>query len=110
MLCDLLLFIDSMVIFNSNKPIYIDLHKSIIKYFHFLAKKSEQKLELADIKNGFTFKEVCNNWFGYALEGNKGSSLDIEFGKFLYNFGHYHDYRKVIELMVNYGIIKKFVI
>ena len=85
LVCDIPLFIDPMLIFNSNKPVYRDLHKSIIKYFHFLAKKSEQKLELADIKNWFTFKEVCNNWFGYALEGNKGSALDIEFGKFLYN-------------------------
>lgn len=85
LVCDIPLFIDPMLIFNSNKPVYRDLHKDIIKYFHFLAKKSEKTLELADIKTWFTFNEVCNNWFGYALEGNKGSALDIEFGKFLYN-------------------------
>ena len=39
LVCDIPLFIDPMLIFNSNKAIYIDLHKNIIKYFHFLAKK-----------------------------------------------------------------------
>lgn len=84
LVCDLPLFIDPMLIFNSTKREYQELHKSIIKYFYFLAKKSEQSLGKADIKTWYTFKEVCNNWFGYALEGNKGSALDIEFGEFLY--------------------------
>lgn len=84
LVCDLPLFIDPMLIFNSEKPDYKILHENIIKYFHFLAKKSEQKLEKGDIKLWYTFNEVCNNWFGYALEGNKGSALDIEFGYFLY--------------------------
>ena len=84
LVCDIPLFIDPMLIFNSEKEEYQELHKNIIKYFHFLAKKSEQKLEKSDIKTWYTFNEVCNNWFGYALEGNKGSALDIEFGTFLY--------------------------
>lgn len=84
LICDIPLFVDPMLIFNSEKSDYKILHKSIIKYFHFLAKKSEQKLEKGDIKLWYTFNEVCNNWFGYALEGNKGSALDIEFGYFLY--------------------------
>lgn len=84
LICDIPLFVDPMLIFNSEKADYKILHKSIIKYFHFLAKKSEQKLEKGDIKLWYTFNEVCNNWFGYALEGNKGSALDIEFGYFLY--------------------------
>ena len=84
LVCDLPLFIDPMLIFNSEKDEYKELHKNIIKYFHFLAKKAEQKLEKADIKTWYTFNEVCNNWFGYALEGNKGSALDIKFGNFLY--------------------------
>ena len=85
LICDIPLFIDPMLIFNSDKPIYKSLHNSIIKYFHFLARKSEQKLDISEIKTWYTFNEVCNNWFGYSLEGNKGSALDIEFGKFLYN-------------------------
>jgi hypothetical protein len=85
LVCDIPLFIDPMLIFNSEKPQYKILHNNIIKYFHFLAKKSEEKLNISDIKTWYTFNEVCNNWFGYALEGNKGSALDIEFGKFLYN-------------------------
>lgn len=84
LVCDIPLFIDPMLIFNSAKEEYKELHNSIIKYFHFLAKKSEQKLDKTDIKTWYTFNEVCNNWFGYALDGNKGSALDIEFGTFLY--------------------------
>lgn len=84
LVCDIPLFIDPMLIFNSEKEKYKELHNNIIKYFHFLAKKAEQKLEIADIKTWYTFNEVCNNWFGYSLDGNKGSALDIEFGKFLY--------------------------
>lgn len=84
LVCDIPLFIDPMLIFNSEKEEYKELHKNIIKYFHFLAVKAEQKLDKSDIKTWYTFNEVCNNWFGYALEGNKGSALDIEFGTFLY--------------------------
>ena len=57
-----------MLIFNSGKDEYKELHKNIIKYFHFLAKKSEQKLEKSDIKTWYTFNEVCNNWFGIHAE------------------------------------------
>lgn len=85
LVCDIPLFIDPMLIFNSDKEEYQILHKNIIEYFHFLAKKSDKELDLADIKLWFTFNEVCNNWLGYSLEGNKGSALDIEFGKFLYS-------------------------
>ena len=38
LVCDLPLFIDPMLIFNSEKPDYRVLHENIIKYFHFLAK------------------------------------------------------------------------
>lgn len=50
LVCDLPLFIDPMLIFNSNKLIYKNLHKSIIKYFHFLAKKIRAKISVSRYK------------------------------------------------------------
>ena len=85
LVCDIPLFIDPMLIFNSEKVEYKKLHKDIIKYFHFLAKKSEKNLSFAEIKLWYTFNEIPNNWFGYSLSGNKGNACDVEFGKFLYN-------------------------
>lgn len=84
LVCDIPLFIDPLLIFNSNKPEYKKLHQNIIKYFHFLAIKAQTKLSESEIKTWFTFKEVCNNWLGYSLEGNKGSALNMEFAKILY--------------------------
>ena len=36
LVCDVPLFVDPMLIFNSNKPEYKALHEEIIKFFHFL--------------------------------------------------------------------------
>ena len=85
LVCDIPLFIDPMLIFNSEKPEYIDLHQSIIKYFHFLYKKSKQGLSAKEIDAWFNFSEVPNNWLGYSLKGNKGIALGHKFAKFLYN-------------------------
>lgn len=84
LVCDIPLFVDPLLIFNSPKKEYKKLHEGIIKYFHFLAKKAQNELSDAEIKTWFTFKEVCNNWLGYSLEGNKGSALNMEFAKILY--------------------------
>ncbi|MFA7156989.1 MAG: hypothetical protein WC123_04775 [Bacilli bacterium] len=84
LVCDIPLFIDPLLIFNSNNTEYKELHKSIIKYFHFLATKANNNLTQAEIKTWFTFKEVCNNWLGYSLEGNKGSALNMKFANILY--------------------------
>lgn len=40
LICDLPLFIDPMLIFNSEKKEYKELHEEIIRYFHFLGKKA----------------------------------------------------------------------
>lgn len=80
---DIPMFIDPILIFNSSDEKYKELHQKIIKYMYFLAKKSKDKLSEKEIKTWFVFNEVCNNWFGYSLNGNKGSALDIEFGKLL---------------------------
>lgn len=38
--CDIPLFIDPMLIFNSEKEEYKKLHEEIIRYFHFLYQKA----------------------------------------------------------------------
>ena len=84
LVCDIPLFIDPMLIFNSDKPEYIKLHKNIIKYFHFLFKKAQQGLSDKEIDAWFNFSEVPNNWLGFSLDGNKGLALGHKFAQFLY--------------------------
>ena len=85
LVCDLPLFIDPMLIFNSEKTEYQKLHKGIIRYFHFLYGKASQGLSSSEIDAWFNFSEVPNNWLGYSLDGNKGLALGKKFARFLYN-------------------------
>ncbi len=85
LVCDIPLFVDPMLIFNSEKTEYKTLHENIIKYFHFLAKKALKPLGKAEIEAWFCFHEVHQNWLGYSLSGNKGSALAKGFGNFLYS-------------------------
>ena len=82
--CDLPLFIDPMLIFNSEKKEYKKLHEKIIKYFHFLYKKAQEGLSPKELGAWFEFNEVPNNWLGYAMAGNKGAALGKQYAKFLY--------------------------
>ncbi len=84
LVCDIPLFIDPMLIFNSEKNVYKELHNQIIRYFHFLYMKAEQGLSKKEINAWFNFSEVPNNWLGYALVGNKGLALGHKYAKFLY--------------------------
>ena len=84
LVADMPMFIDPILIFNSNKKEYKQLHEDIIKYMYFLSKKAKNKLNDKEIKTWFTFKEVCNNWLGFSMSGNKGQALDVGFGKILY--------------------------
>ena len=83
LVCDLPLFIDPMLIFNSKKTIYKKLHNYLIKYFAFLTKKSEEGVGRDEIKSYFTFSEIKNNWFGYSKKGNGGKGLGGDFAIFL---------------------------
>ena len=85
LICDMPLFIDPMLIFNSDNPEYTNLHESIIRYFHFLATKASCGLQNNEIKAWFKFSEVKNNWLGYSLSGNGGSALGDDYAKFLYD-------------------------
>lgn len=84
LVCDFPLFVDPMLIFNSEKEVYKELHNQIIRYFHFLYKKAEQGLTPKEINAWFNFSEVPNNWLGYSLVGNKGVALGPQYAKFLY--------------------------
>lgn len=84
LVCDVPLFIDPMLIFNSEKDIYRELHNSIIRYFHFLYTKATQGLTSKEIDAWFNFSEVPNNWLGYSLFGNKGLALGKKYANFLY--------------------------
>ena len=64
LVCDIPLFIDPMLIFNSKKKVYKELHNQIIRYFHFLYKKADQGLSQKEINAWFNFSEVPNNWLG----------------------------------------------
>lgn len=75
LICDVPLFIDPMLIFNSNNEKYIELHNNIIHYFYFLYTKATQGLASKEVDAWFNFSEVPNNWLGYSLYGNKGLAL-----------------------------------
>jgi len=85
LVCDVPLFIDPMLIFNSDKEKYQKLHNSIIQYFHFLYSKAKQGLSPKELDAWFNFSEVPNNWLGYSLYGNKGLALGKKYAKFLYD-------------------------
>jgi len=85
LVCDIPLFVDPMLIFNSDKPEYKLLHDEIIRYFHFLYAKARLRLRPNEIKAWFSFNEVPNNWLGYSLVGNKGLALGEAYSEFLYN-------------------------
>lgn len=84
LVCDMPLFIDPMLIFNSEKLEYKQLHENIIKFFHFLAMKAGPGLQNNEIRTWFKFSEVKNNWLGYSLVGNGGLALGDEYAHFLY--------------------------
>lgn len=81
--CDLPLFIDPMLIFNSEKDEYKKLHQDIIRYFHFLYQKAASGVSDKELKAWFEFNEVPNNWLGYSMAGNKGAALGSKYAKFL---------------------------
>lgn len=83
LVCDLPLFIDPMLIFNSKKKEYKKLHDYLIKFFAFLTDKSESEVKIDDIMAYFMFPEIKNNWLGYSKVGNEGRGLGTAFAHFL---------------------------
>lgn len=84
LVCDLPLFIDPFLLFNSDKPVYRDLHARIIEYVKFLKRKAQAgPLPEGLVKAWFTFPEVKQNWLGYTGIGNGGRGLGRHFANAL---------------------------
>ena len=80
LVADLPLFIDPFLLFNSKKAEYQQLHEGIITYLRFLRDKSlAQPIDKGLLAAWYRFKEVEQNWFGFSVEGNKGSALGADF-------------------------------
>lgn len=82
---DLPLFVDPFLLFNSENPIYQQLHADIIEYMRFLKAKSV----IGSINPGlltawFTFPEVKQNWLGFSIKGNRGHGLGKDFAEALH--------------------------
>lgn len=79
---DLPLFIDPFLLFGSKKEEYQELHKSIILYLTFLKDKAEKGITHDhQIQSWYIFPEVKQNWLGYSKIGNRGTGLNMTFGK-----------------------------
>ncbi|MDN3360152.1 hypothetical protein [Actinomadura sp. DC4] len=95
MVSDLPLFIDPFLLFNSDNPVYQQLHEEILRYLRFLRDQAMPDLDKGLINAWYRFKEVKQNWLGYTLFGNDGAGLGEKFafdlhgalGDILANFG-----------------------
>ncbi len=77
---DLPLFVDPFLLFDSEKPEYVQLHDGIIRYVKFLRDKAVAgPILTAYRQRWFYFKEVKENWFGLSKVGNGGTGLGKDF-------------------------------
>src|SRR5689334_21419574 len=70
---DLPMFIDPFLLFQSKKPEYQELHKSVIDYLVFLRSRADfAERNEGLLKEWFYFGEVKQNWLGFCFLGNEG--------------------------------------
>jgi hypothetical protein len=82
---DLPLFIDPFLLFHSEKPEYVALHKQIIDYLVFLRDRAaEGQVNDGQLRNWYCFPEVKQNWLGFSETGNDGAGLGIDFARKLH--------------------------
>lgn len=82
MLNDLPLFVDPFLLYASDKPEYLNLHKDILRYLTFLRDKMlDGEINDAKIKRWYRFPEVKQVWLGYSETGNSGAGLGDKFGR-----------------------------
>ena len=82
LIADMPLFIDSFLLFSSEKPEYQALHKQILDYLTFLKEKADKVItDKALIHSWYTFPERKQNWFGYCELGNEGKGLGPAFAE-----------------------------
>lgn len=100
LVCDIPLFIDPMLIFNSEKEIYKNLHKSIIRYFHFLYTKAEQGLtmiyEAANCTDGSLIAIFCfsESEYLYSEQVVKAAGYEELLGESIYLIDCRNDNKK----------------
>lgn len=83
---DLPLFIDPFLLFNSQNPVYQELHDEIIRYLRFLRDKARPgSRDRGLLRAWYHFKEVKQNWLGFSLVGNQGSGLGLDFAQALHD-------------------------
>lgn len=83
---DLPLFVDPFLLFNSENPVYLQLHEEIIRYLRFLRGKARPgSRDHGQLRAWYHFKEVKQNWLGFSLVGNQGSGLGQDFAKALHD-------------------------
>jgi|SRR6266850_1335124 len=83
---DLPLFIDPFLLFNSSKRAYKRLHKNIIKYLAFLRDQArDSNLDSDTVAALYRFPEVKQIWFGFSVDGNRGSGLGAHFAGTLHD-------------------------
>ena len=81
---DLPLFIDPFLLFHSAKPEYQALHQGIVDYLQFLRSRADAGLDRDTARNLYRFREVKQNWLGFAAFGNEGQPLGQRFAEVLH--------------------------
>ncbi|MFN3688893.1 hypothetical protein [Salinarimonas sp.] len=81
---DLPLFIDPFLLFNSPKPEYQHLHRSILRYIIFLRDEEAAGNVNKDLEKAwFYFPDIKQNWLGFSVVGNGGTGLGAQFASAL---------------------------
>lgn len=81
---DLPLFVDPFLLYDSQNPVYRELHDGIIKYLCFLRDRAVAgELTRGSISQWLLFKEIKQNWLGFSKTGNVGTGLGPDFARAL---------------------------
>ncbi|MDA1050143.1 MAG: hypothetical protein O3C40_06650 [Planctomycetota bacterium] len=79
---DLPLFIDPFLIFDSDKPVYQQLHEVVVRYVSFLRNKVlAGQITESQEREWLYFPEIPNNWLGYSVGSNAGHGLRDKFAR-----------------------------
>lgn len=77
---DLPLFVDPFLLYDSQNPVYRDLHTGIIKYLCFLRDRAVAgELTQGSMMQWLHFHEIKQNWLGFSKTGNNGTGLGKKF-------------------------------
>lgn len=86
---DLPLFIDPLLLFNSEKDEYQALHEGMIDYLRFLRRKAVVGAATRPLTDAwYTFPELKQTWLGFSQVGNAGRGLGSDFAASLHRNLH----------------------